>query len=224
MLRRKRAHTPFVPRKKRREQKKPTVATVKRMIGRSEETKNPAPILNGGVTVVTTGAPTMALLFGGLQQGATDTLRNGQRIKIVKASMRAFVQNDVKQSSVIRIMIIRDKQTNGALPASTVDWFMDKNTANSWFSGYDYNFVGPRYQILKDKSYALTITGGATDQGVLKIFRWRLKKPKKVVYAISNFGDQRDIVTGSILLAVYTNAPTNGPGYAFEAQYHFKDA
>jgi len=121
-------------------------------------------------------------------------------------------------------MIIRDKQDNAALPATAVDWFVDKNAASCWLSGYDLSTVGPRYQILMDKTFNLNIAGGATDQPVYRTAKWSSYKKMQVIYNIGNAGTIADIIKGGILFAAYTDQAANGPSYQFEHMVKFKDA
>jgi len=115
----------------------------------------------------------------------------------------------------------------GALPATTVEWFMDKNTATSWYALYDPSTVGPRYDILMDKSLCLNIGGGAANFAIKEMIAWKgwgKKIAQKVTYNIGNAGTIADINKGSILLAVYTDVGANGPAYVFDFAVKFKDA
>lgn len=209
--------------KRRKGRKVARISTVKRMISRREESK--FGYSSGGPTAVTTGAPTMAIVFGFMNQGAANTQRIGQKITCHSMQFRLACDCNVAGASRIRVLIVRDKQTNGALPASAQDWFMDKNAATSWYSLYDPSTVGPRYEILCDKSRQLNIGGGNAQTPLKSMISWRMKrKPFSVVYNIGNAGTIADINKNSILLCVYTDAVANGPSYVFDFAAKYKDA
>lgn len=223
----------YVPKKtsswKRRISYAPSRAEVKRMVARGidsrEETK--FGYINGGPTAVLTGTPTMALLFGGLLQGVTNLSRIGQEIRTTSFELRMGCDCNAALASRIRVMVIRDKQPNGALPPSAVDWFMDKNAATSWYALYDPSTVGPRYDILMDKSKLLNIAGGNAQTPLRELITWKSSSKRahgKVVYNIGNAGTIADIIKGAIILAVYTDAVATGPSYVFDFATKFKDA
>lgn len=177
----------------------------------------------GASTQVLTGAPIMGAMIPLITQGTSAITRLGSVISMYNIKFRAMIACNVAAASVIRVLIIRDKQPNGALPASAQIFFADKTAANSWYSGYDPTFVGPRFEVLMDRSKQLAIQGGATDQGEKTIMKWRSKKPIKAVFN-GNAGTIADIVKNDLLLCCYTDVAANGPFITFECTYNFKDA
>lgn len=181
--------------------------------------------LSAAGTNVSTTVPTTAIIFGNLTQGATDLTRVGQKITVRSLDLRCLVSGNVAGPQRIRIMMIRDKQTNASLP-SGVDWFIDKTTAGSWFSGYDTTTVGPRYEILYDKLANCNVSGGASNFSSTQMLHYKSppKFSKDIIYNISNAGTIGDIIKGSILFCAYSDAATGSPGfYTFELQAQFTD-
>jgi len=84
---------------------------VARGIDRAEETK--FGYANGGPTAITTGAPTLGLIFGNMLQGVANTARLGQQITVKSMELRLAADCNAAACSRIRVMLIRDKQTNG---------------------------------------------------------------------------------------------------------------
>jgi len=199
---------------------------VRRSIDRAEETKFGFSL--GGPTAVVTGTPTMALIFGALNQGVIATTRIGQQVTTKSFELRMAFDPNVLAAARIRVMIIRDKQTNGALPpAGATDWLMDKGGAASWYSMYDPSTVPGRYDILMDKSANLNIVGGAGNFPEKKCIFWKSTSRQGtgvVKYNVGNTGNVTDINKGSIILAVYSDLAANGPSYVFEFAVKFKDA
>jgi len=75
-----------------------------------------------------------------------------------------------------------------------------------------------------DKTRALNIMGGATDQGEMRIIKWRSSR-KHMMYFNANGGAAiTDINKGALLLCVYSDAVANGPLFKFDALVRFKDA
>lgn len=200
-------------------------AIVRRSTERALETK--FGYSSGGPTAVTTGAPTMGLIFGALVQGVSNATRIGQQVRTTSFELRLGCDCNAALASRIRVLVVRDKQSNGAVPATAVEWFMDKTGANSWYSVYDPSTVGPRYDILMDKSKVLNIGGGNAQTPLREMITWKSTSAKghgKVTYNIGNAGTVADINKGAIILAVYTDAVATGPSYVFDFGVKFKDA
>lgn len=202
--------------------KKASVKLVRRMISRTQENK--CSFKHSGALAITTAAGTVINLVE-MQKGNNAGQRNGQRITVNKIDVRVACDANTAgaNSCRFRAMIIVDKQADAALP-STVDWFLDKTVANAVLSGYDPNTVGPRYQILRDRTLQLNMGGGATDATIRKEFRYLSFKRHNISFNQGNVGDITDIVKGALYLCVYTDAAVNGPSYAWTTTYTFKDA
>lgn len=194
---------------------------VKSIVSRMEESKFSQSF--GASTTILTGTP----IFGGLApilpQGSSAQQRIGNVITMYNLRFRAMLAANIAGCSVVRVMIVRDKQTNGAVPASPQVFFADSTAANSWYSGYNPTFVGPRFEVLMDKSKRLEITGGATDQGEKAVLQWRSRKPIRVTFN-GNTPSYADIVKNGLILAAYTDVAVNGPFLTFELTYQYKDA
>lgn len=201
--------------------KKTSVATVRRMISSRQETKTSLKHA-GALAVLTTSAQVINMVE--LKKGSDVNQRTGQRIKINKIDCRVACDASPLNSARIRIMVIRDKQADALLPLLAYDWFVDKTIANAVLSGYDPNTVGPRYQILKDRTFQLNVLGGANDRTERHEFRLLSFKKHSITFNAGNAGDVTDILTGSIYLAVYSDATVDGPSFAYTFSYTFKDA
>lgn len=207
----------------RRKCRKVTSCTVRRMIARTEETKFIV-AFSGAPVVVLTGTPFVGIIAPLCAQGTSATQRTGQKVTIIRLGLRFACDANVAQSCRIRVMVVRDKQTNAAAPPTAQDWFADKAGANSWYSGYDPNTVGPRYQILMDRSRKLDISGGATDRTNREMVLWRKSIKIPVLFNGLGGGGIADIVKNGILIAVYTDAVANGPSIVHETTCWYKDA
>lgn len=131
------------------------------MISRRTETKYGSIT---GTSGVTTGAPTVGLLFGALLPGVGVGQRIGQRVTLVSLRLRHNFEASAAGPSRLRIMLIRDKDCQGALPpAGAVDWMLDKTLANAYASFLDPVTVRSRYQVLYDKTVNCNIQGGGDE-------------------------------------------------------------
>lgn len=101
---------------KRRVSYAPSREEVKRIARRTfdRNTETKFGYASAGATTVTTGAPTMGLLWGGMAQGTTNLTRIGQQIRTVSFEIRMACDCNAALASRIRVLIIRDKQSNGA--------------------------------------------------------------------------------------------------------------
>lgn len=180
--------------------------------------------LFGASTTVTTGAPIMAPIFPLIAPGMLPGERLSNRIMLTKIEMRFACNSNAAGAGRLRLMMIRDKQTSGAAPPSTVDWFLDKTGADSWYSLYDPSTVPQRYEILMDKSVSLNVLGGATDQGQKKSVTWRHTKKHKC-YFINTVGTGvlANIEAGSIVFAAYSENAATGPNVAYEVKFTYRD-
>lgn len=194
---------------------------VRKTIASAEETKY---VSANGTGVVLTGTPVMGAV-GLIAQGVTVNTRSGNRITIVGVDLKVVCECNVLAASRLRIMLIRDKQPNGALPGSATDFFMDKTAANSFIASYDPSTVGTsvRYEVLHDQLVCLNIAGGAANFAEKNMDVFTTRKKRIVVYnnTTAAIGDCN---VGSILFCLFTDVAANGPLYTYEFSQRFKDA
>jgi len=195
---------------------------ISKKIDAKEETKYTQ---NSGNGTVLTGTPVMGAV-GLMAQGLTVSTRIGNQTPLVGLELKVACDCAAAATSRLRCLLIRDRNTNGALPATAVDFFMDKTAASSWFSAYDPSTVGvgKRYEILFDKTVCLNLAGGATNIPLKELIQFKTKRSRKVIYNSTKSGTIADVNVGSILFCLYTDVAANGPAYAYEYSQWFKDA
>jgi len=144
----------------------------------------------------TTGAVN---LLNGMAPGTTASTRIGQRILMKSIQARIYLRReDVTTATVqaVRVLLIYDRQTNGAAPAIT-----DVLSAISMQSLRNMANVG-RFFCLMDKTYTLDGAGGQTvlfDERYMKI-------NLPVFYNTGTAGTAADIQTGGLFLMHFGNA------------------
>lgn len=187
-----------------------TVQTVKKMIGKSIETK----MLEASNNHTGGNTWTVSCLSNAVQgDGVGDRAGN----KITPTYLRYSVQTDVHASNslgeIVRVVILADKEARGVVPSMP-----DLNLPNT-ADGGRYIALNPanqfnRYKILSDKVYNMT-----TDNNfMVKTGSIKLKTPIK-------FGtDADDYQENSIFCAVWSYDNTNKSTVGVRSRLYFKDA
>lgn len=135
-------------------------------------------------------------LLNGMQNGNTATTRIGSKIDIKSLQMRmdmSSVLSNVTLGSEIRLVILQDKQTNGAAPPNlasimtSADYLGMRNLDNR-----------KRYKFLLDKTFVITPTGTeGQEQFYTKYLKWN-RRPIQTEYNSTNAGTVADITTNSL--------------------------
>ncbi len=137
-------------------------------------------------------------------QGDTSVTRDGSNIKIISIGLDYHViQHATAVSTVVRIMVIHDRQTNQAL-YTTGDLLADATTIDSISSPRNLDNTR-RFQVLYDKKHLFSDSGSTVARG---------KFYKKLQYKLrydANAGTIADLTQSSLSLLVISNEPTNVP-------------
>lgn len=135
------------------------------------------------VTVTTT--PTTTLQYQnivGIEQGNESGQREGLRINILSLQVivRLTTASTKYNSYTARLMVIMDKETNGAVP--TANTLLETDTVID-FPAHEYRH---RYNVLLDKKVVMNATSGTTttslqNQRIIKYYK-KFKKPITIFY------------------------------------------
>jgi len=166
------------------------------------------------------------ILLNGVAQGATQYNRIGNKIAMKSIRIRGQIINLLTVvQNYLRIVVVYDKQTNGALPNSSVvlqTRIQDGTATNSAFSELNMDYL-ERFTILRDYTIAtpaLTNTAGVitnlgfdpgqnSDGGSIFEIDWFIKlKGLQTLYkgATSGIGD---IATGGLYMYFLTHQTNN---------------
>lgn len=142
-------------------------------------------------------------------QGTGDGNRTGNFVQIDKIWLR-FACNipTGTPSSLYRVVVFQDKQTNGATPAVTD---LIETGTGGMLAGYNDDNVnkvgGTRFNILRDELFTINSGVGASDATsavAYRTFSMVLKGPFKIHYD-TNTTAIADIVSGEINIATFAN-------------------
>lgn len=150
-----------------------------------------------------------------LIQGDTNTTRTGDQVKFVSLSLRAFIKiHAAATASLVRCMIIKDKQTNGVI--YTQAQVLADVTANDILVSpinLDNKF---RFVILYDKLFNLSFDRASIS------FSKRIKLNLKVRYG-SNAGTILDLNSDSLSLVFISNEAANMPNITQHTRLRYID-
>ncbi len=155
-----------------------------------------------------------------LQQGDSNVTREGNSITIKHLEMRLMLKIAAAAfSSQVRVMLIRDKQANGAV--LTVNEVL-QSSANflGLISPRDVNHL-QRFVVLYDRVHVLNqniTTTLSTTRHVKK-----LKKQNIKIRYDANVGDITDVQTNSYSMLLISNEPTNEPTFDHFVRLKFID-
>lgn len=165
----------------------------------------------------TTGAWIITNL-NGLAPGTGPTERIGRKIKMVsiQARIHAFTAAAVVGSANNRIVVIYDKQANGAAPVAT-DIFQD-NQANSPMNLNNRE----RFVVLYDKTKGISALGTGPSAVNYNFFK---KCNLDVIFNNGSSGDETDIATGAVYLCTVNDGSyaTDAPNFLIYTRIRFTD-
>lgn len=153
-----------------------------------------------------------------LAQGDTDITRDGAQIRITAIRCSGFMVVDpTAVNSFVRVMLVLDKQTNGAI-YTTAALLADATAGDAVASplNLDNKF---RFRVLYDEVIALS--AGSSSGGIK--FGFFLKMPNLKIRYSANVGDITDLASNSLSLFMISNEPTNVPATTFGVRIRFLD-
>lgn len=155
------------------------------------------------------------LLLNSLAQGDSATTRTGNGVMDRSFEIKfqvAFNSASAVGQQNLRVLLIRDKQANGSLPATANTvlqqtwWQSAKNDANS-----------DRFKILMDKCIGVSSSGPETIN-----FKKYIRVKTQTRYN-GNAGTVADIVTGSYFLLMISDQAANGPVVQYYIRFRYTD-
>ena len=166
-------------------------------------------VANGQASTTT---PSFTLL-NGIQTGDTATTRTGISIKCSNISLRYFVYGNASANWISgRILIVQDKQPNGAI-------FVIGDLLNATTATSPYNVTNQmRFAVLFDDNYVLSFGGNSAIINNLTV-----ACSSHTEYNTGNAGTVADINTNSIYLVHFSDQATNNPAVTWYARYWFID-
>lgn len=154
---------------------------------------------NIGASANTTG--TLALL-NGMQLGTDVDDRVGRSIRIKSVQLNLInTQNASASNSIVRYLLVIDKQPSGATPN-----FSDilATAGNLWSSMRNLN-NRKRFVILKDQF--ITMNSGTNNE--IGVFEYYKKLDMHTIYNNTSTGTITDIESNALYLCLISNEPTN---------------
>lgn len=173
----------------------PVKTFVKNAIKRYSETKR----IDSTYAIAITNASTLTLL-NGIAQGDEYNQRNGRKIQMSSIEWRGFVSNPRATPHEVRLMLVYDKATNGAVFADT-DLLDAGNLYNCFYNKDNQG----RFKILADKRMILQI---ASDSQA-KPFSIRKKVNLPVMYD-GTTNAIADITQGSLYMLCVSSDAAGG--------------
>ncbi len=152
-----------------------------------------------------------------LSQGDTTITRDGSQIKITSAYLTlAFKMNASATNTLIRCMLVHDKQTNQAI-------YVGADLLNDATVGGD-NVMSPlnidnkrRFHVLMDKVFS--VSAGAQQTHFIKFY----KKLNIPIRYDANVGDITDLTSSSLSLVTVSSEVTNDPTITGKVRLRFVD-
>ncbi len=158
------------------------------------------------VTATATPGTTQSLvLLNALSQGTTRVTRIGNSVRFVALACNFKMNmNSSATHTTIRLLILYDKQSNGAAPANIYQ-------SSSIISPFNPDNMY-RYEILSQSSTSLSISGMQERVVSFSIPLYHITRYQ------SNNGDITDITTGSLYFGLVSDDNTNTP----TVEYYFR--
>lgn len=151
-----------------------------------------------------------------IDQGLTDITRNGNSIKAVSFEYRMVIkQNETATQSQLRIIVIKDKQTNGVIYAAN-DLLADVSSFDAIVAPFDPNNKY-RFTVLSDRVVSLQDSGKKT-----AYIKWRTSLNDKIRYDASA-NDITDLTSSSFSIFIISNEVTNSPVVTAFARLRYVD-
>ncbi len=164
---------------------------------------------DSGLTVTTT--PNLTLL-NGCAPGSSSVTRNGQSIKANGLDIRLRCRRLTGTQQYLRVMIIVDKQPNGAIFSSA-----DVLTSNDPAGLRNVGYLS-RFTILHDEVFSLSSSGQDTYFKSIHI-----PASFHVRFNTGTAGTIADITDNSVYAMVLSTDATNGPAYTANYRFWFVD-
>jgi hypothetical protein len=152
-------------------------------------------------TAVNVSSTTTFVLLNGMQTGDTSMTRTGQSIKMDRTDFRFYLTGNITAVQVsCRLIIVIDKQANGAI-------FADTALLNAATTVSPYAVGGQmRFQVLYDQTFALSTAGPLNVCQCVTI-----PTNQHVEYNTGNAGTVADINSNSLYLLMLSDQATNVP-------------
>lgn len=179
---------------------------------------------------------TNILLLNGLAPGTSASQRIGEDVRITSMQFRGYIQRAVTELGIqkARLIIVFDKQTNGAGPAALSDLLT--NVGNIPNQPYNKGNVPGRFKILYDKEFALNpqvwftyvvATGVVTEYAPMIVnIKKHIQINQKADYGAGNAGTVADITKGSIYAYLLSTENSGGtpPTCTMTTRVFYRDA
>ncbi len=171
-------------------------------------------VVTNTATAVTTSAFINSLDV--MAQGDTDATRSGNLIRVKSIQWEGFATIHASAANTsLRIMVILDKQSNGANHA-LADILNDATAGDAIVSSRNIDGMH-RFIVLYDRKFILSQTG----QGIVK---WKFyKKVSLPIRYDGNAGNITDLASNNITLVMVSNEATNAPAVTHSGRIRFID-
>lgn len=191
---------------KKHEKKQPPIKKTKssnlmfqsNTLKKGPEKKEKVGALNGTAGAFGATTFTAATLLNALQQGATAVTREGRKVDLKSLYVRYSVALSATSTggSPVRILIVYDKQTNGATPAIT-----DVLLANDFHSPNNLNNADRFITLVDEITDVVSVNNNFSVSGA--IYR---KLGLETVFKDTSVGDVTDIISGGIFAFLAQNS------------------
>ncbi len=152
-----------------------------------------------------------------LAQGDTSTTRDGGSVKWTSLQLTYQMKIHVSATtSMVRIMIVHDKQPNQAI-FTLADLLFDATIVDACTSPYNINNAS-RFNIIYDKLHALNVN--SSNSTVIRKIHKKLNLKMRYDAAV---GDITDQTQDSLALVLVADQATNDPVIAFSYRGRFID-
>ncbi len=151
-----------------------------------------------------------------LSIGDTTTTRDGSQVKYTSVSFDGyFNQHASATQTMIRIVLVMDNQTNGAI-FTTAQLFQDATADDVIVSPFNADFSN-RFSILYDKKFAMTAGG----KEIVTVKFW--KKLSMTTKYSGTAGTIADLSEKSLALVFITDEATNVPTVHHQTRLRYLD-
>lgn len=165
-------------------------------------------------TTVTPGTTSTLTHFNGLSQGNSSTTRVGDKVKFKRLFIRGeVVINSAGSAVVVRLMVVRDRQPNGAIFGIT-----DLLVADSTIDLNNLKY-GKRFKVYMDKKIPLSINGNRVAQ-----FKKYIPLNFETDYSLGTAGTVADISKNSLYFILMSTDNTNKPTVTYNRRLRFIDS
>ncbi len=171
-----------------------------------------------GIINTATAIPVVPVIIqlNNISQGDTSQTREGDQIKSTRLSVHyLFTQHATATQTMVRVMLIKDSQPNGAIYGAT-DILSDVTVLDSMNSFY--NLDGKfRFRILYDRVHTMSDSGNQIVKGKINV-----NLNDKIRYT-GNAGDITDLTNCGYSLMIMSTETTNTPSFSQFTRLRFID-